>query len=343
VSRLEGPSPGADSPCPARPGRGPPAASRPARLATAGSAWFDRAAMPALRPVVSTAPARRPALALGLFALLLAGCGGPQATRVPERSAAVPAGFSRRSVGVAEGSARAGVAAEAWLGTVRTWGSLHEALGEGRTDERVDALAVARRGTYGVGAVAGLGGEITLLDGEVIVTRADDAGRPTSTCIPVGGGGHGPVPAAMLFVTHAAIWYPVIVEEDIGAEDLAATIRDLARRHRIATDEPFAFQVVGALTGIEYHVMRGACPVRARLFGEALAPERRPFQASAETLLGELVGVYGEGQGGRLTHHGEDLHMHVVFEGAAGERHTAHVERAGVAAGSTIYLQRSVN
>jgi len=53
---------------------------------------------------------------------------------------------------------------------------------------------------------------------------------------------------------------------------------------------------------------------------------------------GGLVGIYAEGAEHRLTHYGTKTHTHPLLKDENGQVFTAHVERAGVRAGSVIRL-----
>jgi hypothetical protein len=241
------------------------------------------------------------------------------------------------SFGANDAAPASGASAEPPLrvGRIEGWGTLREVLRDGKTQARVDATKLASADVYGVGAAAGLDGEITLVGGEGTISRvADGALRTTSFSADAAE----PVEASMLFVSRIDSWLPIDVTEDIDPADLDDRIGELAKEHGLAVSEPFLFRVVGDLTAVRYHVLNGQCPIRARMLGETIAPENAPLEAFRESTSGELLGIYATDQPGVLTHHGERMHLHAVAKDEDGARFTAHVESVGVRAGSTIYL-----
>ena len=70
-------------------------------------------------------------------------------------------------------------AADTWNGRLSQYGEMRLVLGQGRDEGRVrlgDLTKTAH--CYGVGALAWLAGEITVLDGRLMVSRVDQAGQP---------------------------------------------------------------------------------------------------------------------------------------------------------------------
>ena len=64
--------------------------------------------------------------------------------------------------------------ADGWDGKLSQYGEMRKVLGQGRHDGRVRLGDLTTRShCYGVGALAELGGEITIVDGQIVVTRSD--------------------------------------------------------------------------------------------------------------------------------------------------------------------------
>ncbi|MFM1816848.1 MAG: hypothetical protein RLZ98_3543, partial [Pseudomonadota bacterium] len=70
---------------------------------------------------------------------------------------------------------------------IEQYGAMREVMREGKTEARVTVCDVASDASmFGVGALEGLGGEVTIDAGEVWVSRVD-AGKPVTTgprCMP---------------------------------------------------------------------------------------------------------------------------------------------------------------
>lgn len=213
------------------------------------------------------------------------------------------------------------------------FGEMHAVIGQGQHQGRVglDEL-VATPHLYGVGAMEGLRGEVTLLDSEAIVTAV------------TGEGGLAPIDdadgQATLFVGRSVTrWTEVTLHGDVAPEALDETVRELAGEQGVDVSLPFVFVVEGELTDVRLHVINGACPIRARMKAAELDPTQRPFEAQRASVSGALVGVFADDAVGKLTHPDTSIHSHIVHvDEVTGRRVTGHVERAGVAAGAVLRL-----
>ncbi len=213
---------------------------------------------------------------------------------------------------------------------VRGWGTLREALRDGEVQGRVDLDEAAGDGVWGVGALEGLAGEVTIVDGDVWVTVVD--GGSPSTTIGSGAGAR----ATVLAAARVAEWIDVPVPDAVDAADLDAFVESAARAHGLDTGTPFVFRVEGALTDLRLHVIAGECPMRARALGETLTTP--PYELAVAKASGGLVGVYAEESAGELCHRGSRTHVHAVL--TDGVLLTGHVEAVGIAPGAVLRLPR---
>jgi hypothetical protein len=209
---------------------------------------------------------------------------------------------------------------------------MREAIGLGQDQGRV-ALAevVGRPHFWGIGALEGLGGEITIVNSVAIVTAVGEDGgihpRDGSAA-----------QATMLVGASVPEWSDVPVAEDVPYAKLDETVSAMAAARGADVSAPFLFLLEGDFTDVRLHVLNGACPIHARIAKIELPPDERPFEQESEALAGTLVGVYAAGSVGELTHPATSIHAHLVYEDATGRRVTGHVERAGVAAGAVLRL-----
>lgn len=213
------------------------------------------------------------------------------------------------------------------------YGSLHEAVAQHHDQGRVELTGVlARPHFYGIGAVAGLQGEITVDDSTAVVT-AVGADRHPEPVSPVG------LQATLLAGASVAAWTDLTLDDDVPADRLDDTVAAAADGNRLDRAEPFVFLLDGRLTDLRLHVLNGACPVHARMQKITLDEAVRPFELETESLVGTVVGLYAEGAVGELTHPATSVHAHLVFDDpATGRRITAHLERFGLAAGTVLRL-----
>ncbi len=217
-----------------------------------------------------------------------------------------------------------------WRGEIRSWGSLREALRDGRSEARVALADVAREGVWGVGVLEGLAGEITIADGEVWITEGD-AASPVTTRTRAA-----EARATALFTAEVAEWQELTVEEAVDPSVLDAYLASRARAVGLDPTRPFPFVVEGALVHLGMHVVAGECPIRARRMGRAMASPAYELHASSVT--GRLVGIYASDSSGILCHAGSKSHAHVLLDGDPAL--TGHVETVGLAAGSRLRLPR---
>lgn len=225
-----------------------------------------------------------------------------------------------------------GGAPPAWNGAVERWGTLHEALRDGRDEGRVAVADVARPHVYAVGTLAGLAGEVTILDGETWISRGS-AERATTVREP------GAEQATVLVAAEVPAWREIQVTEAVDAAELDAFVEQQARAHGLDTSAPFPFVVAGGLVRLKLHVIGGECPIRARATGATLTAP--PYELTTSAVLARLVGIYAEDASGIVCHGGSRTHVHAVLgQHAGGEGLTGHVETVGLSPGSRLYLPR---
>lgn len=185
---------------------------------------------------------------------------------------------------------------------------------EGQTEPRANLKdLIETPAMYGVGAMAGLRGEVTLRDGEVWITRLRD-GAPVTMGPAVAAEEH----ATLLTVAQARSFHEQVLEQELGGTALEQAIRACAVTCGIDAAQPFIFTVRGRMRCLQLHVVDGAC-LHADPSAEGLRitiPESTPV---------EIVGVHAEGQAGVMTHHGTSVHMHALLDWK-GRRITAHVD-----------------
>ena len=212
---------------------------------------------------------------------------------------------------------------------IQQWGTLREALREGRSEGRVMLGEVVGDGVYGVGALAGLVGEVTIADGELFITCADSTSSFASY--------HGSTDreATLLVAGQVQSWIEVSIDEDVDGGHLDEYIQAAALREDIDPSRPFLFTVEGTLLNLHAHILAGQCPMRAQLTGEEL--ERPPYEFVFDRIEGQLVGVYAEKSAGTLTHAGQATHIHTILS-PLDAAFTAHVDSVSLGAGSTLRI-----
>jgi len=209
---------------------------------------------------------------------------------------------------------------------VEQYGRMRAVLHEGKSEPRVALAAVtAKPHAYAVGALAGLGGEVTIVDGSATVSRVHD-GALRSGPPEVGDR------ATLLSVAHVERWRSATLDHAAADRDLERAIRDIAAAAGVDAMRPFAFVIEGELTALDLHVINGACPA---VVGEARGPNA-PWRLRLSTpRKATLVGFYAQGRAGEMTHHGSNVHVHAVLE-HEGDTITGHVDSVTIAAGAAV-------
>lgn len=226
-----------------------------------------------------------------------------------------------------------GAWADGWDGQISQFGKVQEVLGEKQHKGRVElGKLVKKPHCYAVGALAGLTGEATIVDGQVIATCVE-SGLPVAVS-----GKPKDRRAASLAAAYVPKWVERKIDRDVSAKELERFVHDAASEAGLDPSKPFPYLVEGELTELEMHVINGACPMRAKRLGRTLPDDEKPFHGSFDKVTGRLVGVYAEGSVGSLTCHGSQAHTHVILKNKDGKPYTGHVESVGVAAGAVLRL-----
>lgn len=211
-----------------------------------------------------------------------------------------------------------------WDGTVWRAGSMMEVMRDGRTEERARIVEAARGpDVVGIGALTGLAGEVSIVDGAVWITRSLPGGRLVTTQ-----GAAADEGATLLVTASPPEWTELPIDRDIDLEELASWAGFESRDWSVA---PFVVQ--GRLIDLDGHVLNGACPYR-----EPIPAGKEPVRRHAAMVFGTLVGFWARDGAGTITHAGQTIHAHAVVRGD--ETFTAHVDRVRIGGGSILRVPR---
>jgi hypothetical protein len=188
-------------------------------------------------------------------------------------------------------------------------------------------------GRWGLGATAGLKGELVQIDGRVLVSPGSDAQ------------GHVRAPEAgemaLLFAgARITAWRDLPVPRDLDAAGFEAFLNEQAKAAGLDPAQPFVFRVEGRFPHLLWHVVTGDAPAGTGHrggHGAGHANDRAGMRLFRQPgAAGQLVGVAsGAALEGVVSHPGERLHLHYVDAAAAA---SGHVDRYSVAAGSVLKL-----
>jgi hypothetical protein len=214
---------------------------------------------------------------------------------------------------------------------------MHEAIGQKQHHGRVGVVEVVERPHfYGVGALSGLRGEITIQDSVATVTAVTPNGRLQVLR-------SDDVQATLLVGQSIEAWTSRTFHVAVSHEHFDEVIVAAAAEAGLDEAMPFMFTIEGEFTDVRLHVINGVCPLHARMTRLELTQDERPFELEAQALPGTVVGVYAAGSVGELTHPATSTHAHLIYtDSETGRRVTGHLERVGLGQGAVLKLPASI-
>lgn len=208
--------------------------------------------------------------------------------------------------------------------TFASYGGMRDVMRLGKTEPRVALQQFAEPGWYGLGALAGLAGEILIDDGKVWVTRKADEVQPATAA------DH----ATLLAVARVSAWRDLPLTADCDLDALVRQIAAAVPAAATAEAAPLPFLIEGEASQLAMHVVRGYCPHGEPV--EGAAPPAVWQHTVGRHRPVRLVGIFAPGRAGTLTHHGTALHLHAMVHGKAGPVAMGHVDAVTLAAGSVL-------
>jgi len=176
-----------------------------------------------------------------------------------------------------------------------------------------------------VGALEGLTGEITVIDGTISIARVREKKIVIDRTLAGG--------AALLIYAEVPSWnqrpIPAGVTDMKGLEEFVGKAAKEA-----GLEDPFPFRVRGRAVKADFHVIDLDTREQARAGGEeAHGKALVPFSL-ADTPV-DIVGVWSDRGAGILTHHDQRAHAHVVT--ADGSR-SGHLDALTLGGGAVLLL-----
>lgn len=224
-------------------------------------------------------------------------------------------------------------AQETWNGTLVQYGTMHEAIGQNKSEGRVELSAVtSKHHFYGIAALENLKGEITIFDSNPTVT---EVGKDHALAAVDGSGRK----ATLLAGAYVPSWRECTVEAETPAAEFDGAIQNAAAKAGVDSSKPFVFTAEGEFTDVRLHVINGACPMHAKKQKVEIPKEKEPFEGEFAAVRGRIVGIYARDAVGKLTHPNTSTHVHLIFtDEKTGQTMTGHVERLGLPKGATLRL-----
>ncbi|HIF20505.1 MAG TPA: hypothetical protein EYQ27_01050 [Gemmatimonadetes bacterium] len=206
--------------------------------------------------------------------------------------------------------------------SVTVHGALREIMHMGRTDRRVDlAPMIGRAGLYGLGALEGLGGEVTLWNGQLWLSTPDSQGGAVSGRHDVTTTG-----ATLLVTSEVARWQERPITQAVSFDQLDVFIEREARASGVNVAEAFPFRIEGTPTRLDWHVIDGS-KIPSGAHGHE-AHMRTAVRGSLAARPVQILGFYSPKHHAIFTHHDTNTHAHVIGRNPVTTGHVDHVDLA---------------
>ena len=187
---------------------------------------------------------------------------------------------------------------------LRAFGSMREVMRQGQDEGRVDLHPFTATKAIGVGALADLAGEVTIIDGQVLVATVTDGAAAVRTATDQDR-------ATLLLAQEVPAWHKHPIDACADYAELERRIAEALSAHGFDLDTPTPIRVTGATTRLQVHVIAGACPIAT-----PQGPKPWRYDGPADNV--RLVGFYVENAAGKWTHHNHQSHLHAVSDQAMG-------------------------
>jgi len=181
------------------------------------------------------------------------------------------------------------------------------------------ATVVANGATDGVGAVTDARGEITIVDGNAIVSYGKETDRRPPAA-----------ETAMLLATATVRdWQEVQVGRDVVPAEIESFLASQAKSRGIDPEKSFPFRLRGTVTSYVMHVIKGP--------GSGHPPLAQDTQ-KGDAIAGLVVGLYVAPElVGVATHPGERTHSHWLNDDRTA---TTHLDAWGIKSGAVLLLPK---
>lgn len=212
-------------------------------------------------------------------------------------------------------------------------GNFRHMMHTGETDGTIALDTLTASSAWGVGATAGMRGEVVIRDGAVLVSRGDD---PDARLTPPEAGEE----AVILAFGTVEDWQSVAIPQDMAPDHLTHFIEMQVERLGLDPEGGFPIRIEGSFPQLVWHVVTGevlAQDGHGAGHGGGHANSQSAMNLYNEAgATGEIIGVYtGAALEGIASHSGERLHLH--FVSADGTR-SGHVDEIKISAGATLML-----
>jgi acetolactate decarboxylase len=208
---------------------------------------------------------------------------------------------------------------------VKWIGEMRQVMREGDLSGRVPLHEIAsQRHVYAVGPIEGLRGEVTVLDGKSYLSRIEKGVPVVETSFA----------RRACFLVYAQVerFVEVALPEGIkGGPDLEDFIGKAASKERLDIREPFPFLLKGRPKTVDYHIVNKTDPAPHTPADH----EKVKVKARLTDAPMTIIGFWSKSHHGIFTHHGTNVHMHLVTDD---KQVAGHVDALDPASGMVLSI-----
>lgn len=208
---------------------------------------------------------------------------------------------------------------------VRVAGEMRRVMRDGDLRATIDLRELAATpNLWALGPIEGLRGEITVLDGVPSIATIRDGGIEVAASFDVR--------AAFLVHAQVSSWQEVPIPADVVDDaQLERFVATAAAARGFAPDRPFPFAARVTVRAVAFHVVdkTDAAPHSMEKH------DAIKVRFTLEDAPVRLVGFHSDRHHGVFTHHGTNVHVHLVTEDG---RRSGHLDSVRLAPGGTLLL-----
>jgi acetolactate decarboxylase len=209
---------------------------------------------------------------------------------------------------------------------IKVVGAMRNIMMKGDLSAKVDLDSITKTHLYGLGPVAGLKGEVLILDGQIfssesnnneIVNHQDSVSK-----------------IAMLVYCYVEKWKPITFKANVVKyDDLEKLVEEKAKNEGIDLEKPFVFKIEAKPKTLQYHVIDWKN-------GEKHTMENHKqfaFNGLLKRSNAKLLGFYSNKHHSIFTHHTTNMHIHFLDEKT---KTVGHLDNIALDDNITIYFSQ---
>ena len=207
---------------------------------------------------------------------------------------------------------------------VKVAGAMKNIMMKGDLSAHINLDTLNKKNLFGLGPVAGLKGEIIILDGKVYsTTRNGNQLQSQQDKISQ---------AAMLVYSNVEKWKPFSINVNISSyTELEKLVENTAKVHGYDTEVPFAFKIEASPEKASYHVIDWKEGTTHTMDNH----KQFAYTGQSDNKKAVLLGFYSTHHQSIFTHHTTYMHVHLLDEKT---KAVGHLDDLQIEGSITIWL-----